>query len=263
LVRPKIIFLIGAFCFVQSLPVYSESLENKYKTFVSKKKVTAQERRMLLREVFLSEAALIDGIVIDEAVERVLGMSFEQVDEKLREDKTEARQAMYKEHTYTKTAMPSKVDDLQKLRKMIEIKAGDRIIDFGSGVGIPGFFFATLYPDSENIGYEIVPEKVAAAERSRKRLGLKNLTFVEQDLGADDFKVPDADIYYLYSPTNKRVTRRLVQGMRAVAVKRKLQKKKPIRVVIVVSIRYPEEELLEWLDLEKRDGFVRLYRAKD
>jgi hypothetical protein len=74
-----------------------------------------------------------------------------------------------------------------------------RFVDLGSGYGRLGFVIGLLRPDMNFKGYEYVKHRVDIATESSENLGLKNhVTFYTQDLASKDFKIPDAEIYYLY-----------------------------------------------------------------
>ncbi len=77
---------------------------------------------------------------------------------------------------------------------------GARIVDLGSGYGRVGFVLGLLRPDVDFIGYEYVEHRVENSKGVAKRAGLQRTTFVTQDLARRDFKIPVADIYYMYDP---------------------------------------------------------------
>ena len=81
---------------------------------------------------------------------------------------------------------------------------GCKIIDLGSGYGRVGLVCALLRPDIDFTGYEFVPHRVEISNNACDSLGLQeNLNFEVQDLSLESFKVPKADIYYLYDPFTK------------------------------------------------------------
>lgn len=92
---------------------------------------------------------------------------------------------------------------LNALREINPAK-GSRFIDLGSGYGRAGLMVGLLRPDMDFIGYEYVPHRVEISNASAKNLDLQShVHFFAQDLSALDFKVPDADIYYMYDPFTK------------------------------------------------------------
>lgn len=79
--------------------------------------------------------------------------------------------------------------------------AGSRFIDLGSGYGRVGLTIGLLRPDVQFIGYEFVESRVDIAKLSVKNLGLdKHVQFMTQDLSVKNFKIPEADFYYLFDP---------------------------------------------------------------
>ena len=86
----------------------------------------------------------------------------------------------------------------------IETKFGGKVIDLGSGYGRVGLVCSLLRPDIEFIGYEYVPHRVDVGNMAVESLELsESLTFKTQDLSLESFKVPEADVYYLYDPFTK------------------------------------------------------------
>lgn len=86
----------------------------------------------------------------------------------------------------------------------LKLAKDSKVIDLGSGYGRVGLVCALLRPDVHFIGYEFVSHRVKNAKESCHALGLeKSLSFVTQDLSLKEFKIPDADVYYLYDPFTK------------------------------------------------------------
>lgn len=86
----------------------------------------------------------------------------------------------------------------------IETKQCGKIIDLGSGYGRVGLVCSLLRPDINFIGYEFVPHRVELGNKASESLHLEEkLTFEVQDLSLESFKIPEADVYYLYDPFTK------------------------------------------------------------
>lgn len=81
---------------------------------------------------------------------------------------------------------------------------GCRFIDLGSGYGRVGLVIGFLRPDIDFIGYEYVQHRVDISNVSTAKFGLeKSVHFFTQDLAEKDFKIPEAEVYYLYDPFSK------------------------------------------------------------
>lgn len=86
----------------------------------------------------------------------------------------------------------------------MQLKQGGKVIDLGSGYGRVGLVCSLLRPDVDFIGYEFVPHRVEISNIATKAFGLEeNLSFQVQDLSLASFKIPEADVYYLYDPFTK------------------------------------------------------------
>lgn len=108
----------------------------------------------------------------------------------------------------------------------LQLEAGSRIIDLGSGFGRVGLVCSLLRPDVEFIGYEYVAHRVQISNHASQTLGLeKSLLFVIQDLSLETFRIPDADVYYLYDPFTQETYQHVLKQIIEVS------QRKTIRVV--------------------------------
>lgn len=79
---------------------------------------------------------------------------------------------------------------------------GQKVIDLGSGFGRMGFAVGLLRPNVIFVGYEYVAHRVDQGNDLAERADLPNVSFVTQDLSNRDFKIPLANIYYMFDPFN-------------------------------------------------------------
>ncbi|KYG66981.1 hypothetical protein AZI86_08135 [Bdellovibrio bacteriovorus] len=85
--------------------------------------------------------------------------------------------------------------------KNLNLKAGDRFIDLGSGYGRVGLVVGLMHPEVDFIGYEYVPHRVDISKHTTERLEMTNhVHFQTQDLSLKEFHIPEAEIYYMYDP---------------------------------------------------------------
>jgi tRNA A58 N-methylase Trm61 len=80
---------------------------------------------------------------------------------------------------------------------------GQRLVDVGSGQGIPGVIFGALNPGVDVIGYDIVSAKIKSSRRIAQRLFITNVRFLQQDFAAPEFQMAPADVYYFFNPSSK------------------------------------------------------------
>ena len=85
----------------------------------------------------------------------------------------------------------------------VQLPQAAKVVDLGSGYGRVGFAIGLLRPDLEITGYEYVPHRVDNANDVAKAAGLTNVHFITQDLAAADFKIPKADVFYMYDPFSR------------------------------------------------------------
>lgn len=94
----------------------------------------------------------------------------------------------------------------------INPKQGSKLIDLGCGFGRLGFVIGLNRPDMQFIGYEYVAHRIENAKECAKNLNIENqIQFKTQDLSEVSFKLPIADIYYMYDPFSADTYRFILQ----------------------------------------------------
>jgi SAM-dependent methyltransferase len=76
---------------------------------------------------------------------------------------------------------------------LADLKAGERVLDLGSGGGIDCFLAARqVGPQGHVIGVDMTPDMLALARRNADTLGVSNVEFIEGYI--EDIPVPDASV---------------------------------------------------------------------
>jgi hypothetical protein len=103
------------------------------------------------------------------------------------------------------------------------------------------------------VGYELVAERVAAAQRAAARLGLRQLVFETADLSR--VQPVDADVYYVFCSFREDTGRRVLGLLQAVAQRR------PIQLVVNTAMYGFEPEATPWLRLVAQVGIFSHYAS--
>lgn len=137
----------------------------------------------------------------------------------------EGMKAVSKERLYEGAGIgvQSSYSTLLNVLREINPAQGTRFIDLGSGYGRAGLVVGLLRPDIDFIGYEYVPHRVEIANASAKNLDLQShVHFFTQDLAALDFKVPEAEIYYMYDPFTKETYEYVLDQLQVIGQRRSI-----------------------------------------
>lgn len=98
--------------------------------------------------------------------------------------------------------------------RYLKPELGSRFIDLGSGYGRMGIVVGLLRPDIQFTGYEYVKHRVDISQATAERFELQShVNFHSQDLAKKDFKIPDAEIYYLYDPFSKETYQHVLEQL--------------------------------------------------
>lgn len=80
-------------------------------------------------------------------------------------------------------------------------RPGAHLVDLGSGYGRVGLVVGLLRPDMIFTGYEYVPHRVQISNDSCRHFGVQeHVNFLTQDLAEESFRIPAAEIYYMFDP---------------------------------------------------------------
>lgn len=88
--------------------------------------------------------------------------------------------------------------ELAEIVRLLPLKSGDRVVDFGAGYGRLGLVLKDLYPDVLFRGIEFVPERVAEGKRVFLEQGMDPASLYEGDLTSPDFFPEEAQHYFIY-----------------------------------------------------------------
>ena len=87
-------------------------------------------------------------------------------------------------------------------------------VDVGAGYGRVAIVLDSVLPDTQFIGYEIVEQRRLEGMRMFAELGLTNCVLHSQNVLEDGFRLPNADVYFLYDfsdpPDIRQILKQLI-----------------------------------------------------
>lgn len=145
-----------------------------------------------------------------------------------------------------------------KILKLLRLRPYQHVVDLGAAYGRMGVVTGGLFIKSVFTGYEYVKARVDEGNRVYRTLGLQHCELIQQDLFAADFRIPDADVYFLYDFGQVEHIQRMLLQIREVSRRRP--------VLIVVRGKFTRQIITEghsWLhaSLEGRSEELSIYRG--
>jgi Histone methylation protein DOT1 len=140
--------------------------------------------------------------------------------------------------------LPCGVAEIMAMIQEVQLRADDTFVDVGSGLGRVSIL-AHLFSGARAHGIEIQKHLAYRSMETARDLKLDAVTF-EHGNAAET--MPEATVYFFYSPCNGEMLQRVMERMHAVALKH------PIRIC-TVDLRLPD---VAWL-VEKETPFSALY----
>jgi SAM-dependent methyltransferase len=127
-------------------------------------------------------------------IEAVIGLKGREVEEQRVRKQLSSDQSNRGGYMY----QPSDLYELQQVFDSLELVAGDRFLDAGSGYGHVLFLGAALYPEVSFTGIELIPERVVESTRVAKKLGLSNVSFIASDILSASWG--DPNVIFCFNP---------------------------------------------------------------
>lgn len=142
--------------------------------------------------------------------------------------------------------------DIFRILQILKLRPYQEIIDLGAAYGRMGVVIGGIYPKNSFTGYEFVKERVEEGNRLYQKYGLKNAKLIQADLGSPEFKLPLADIYFIYDFGQ---VEHIIKTLKEIE---DLSQRRPIKVVVrgkwsqeIISKQFSSYELLYEGRLEK------------
>ena len=114
--------------------------------------------------------------------------------------------------------------ELRRMLALVDLKAGERIVDLGAGYGRLGFV-VEKHTAANFLGLELVAERVAEGARALARFGAKRAELIQADLARPDFSPPPAAWYFVYDYGTRAAIEKTLRDLRERA------KAGPVRLV--------------------------------
>lgn len=198
-------------------------------------------------------------------VDRILGYGNLKKIEAIRDDKAASHSSLGEAKWSKQSSSDGYSSSYRNIKIILEavgIKDGDVFVDIGSSYGRVGCVVGTNFPNVRFLGYEIVQERVAEAQRVAEFLQFENVNYFHTDISAEDFVIPEADWFFLYDSLNDKTLESILT---------KISKNKASREVHLIAKytgdlnKYAKSPYLEFISKNGENGSFGecwLYRFK-
>jgi protein O-GlcNAc transferase len=165
---------------------------------------------------------------VDLLIDELLGLNFKSVRAAVQQNRK--YELLQDQELYLRLPshlLQSSYLEIQAIIKVLDLAPNAKLVDLGSGLGRPGFLIGMKFPEMSFVGYEFVSERVAESKRIAALHKMKNVEFIEQDLGDPQFLPVLADCYLVYEPTSEKVCKKILKDLQTLA------RQSPISIVAI------------------------------
>lgn len=135
--------------------------------------------------------------------------------------------------------------EILRILQLLKIRPYQHVIDLGAAYGRMGIVLGGIFGKSLFTGYEYVKSRVDEGNRVYIELGLNKCQLFTQDLFATEFKLPEADVYFIYDYGQ---VEHIDHTLNQISM---ISKKRPVKVV--VRGKFTKQIITKshsWLDLK-------------
>lgn len=115
--------------------------------------------------------------------------------------------------------------ELREIVERLPLADGDSVVDVGAGYGRLAFVLARHRPRCEFVGLELVPERVAEANRVLAARGVERAAMLEFDAQKRANEIPSASTYFIYDFGSRSAIDSALVALKSIA------RSRPIAVV--------------------------------
>lgn len=113
--------------------------------------------------------------------------------------------------------------EIRTILARLNPKPGSTLIDLGAGYGRMAFVIGRHYPQVNFIGYEVIEARVRESHRCLTSWNYPLVQMQQADLAAADFKLPNADYYFIYDYGSREAISKTMNDLKTVAQSRAIK----------------------------------------
>lgn len=133
--------------------------------------------------------------------------------------------------------------EIRSVLELIPRSISAHVVDLGAAYGRMGFVIERHFPHFTFTGYEYVGERVVEGAEALKRFGARRAKLEHADLTSKQFRMPNADIYFIYDYGTPAAIEKTLHDL-----KRKAGEREILIVARGRNVRYAIESKHRWLE---------------
>lgn len=158
-------------------------------------------------------------------IDQFLGFNLEQIEDQIRQNSLIVENAGSQqnwEHLPVQ-AMQTPYVELRNILSLLDPTPHSHIVDLGCAYARMAFILGQHYPQVRFSGYELEGLRVQEAQRVLHSFHYPNVQILTQDLTSVDFRIPLADIYFIFDYGTPAAVRQTLQDLKEIALSRKIR----------------------------------------
>ncbi len=149
-------------------------------------------------------------------VDKYLGFQCESIEEKVRSQNTDNELLKNQQNWQhlSLQAMQTPYVEIRNILELLKLKPGQHIVDLGCAYARMGFVIHRHYKDILFSGYELEHLRTLETQRVLKKWLCNQIRVYTADLSAENFVLPEADVFFIFDYGNERLQQKTLQDLR-------------------------------------------------
>lgn len=147
-----------------------------------------------------------------EAVDQLVGLRTQETEASVKQKRKPPGQETWQD--FPPSVFLTPYTECRRIVELLKLPKEGLIVDLGAGYARMGFVVGRHYRDILYLGYELVSERVEAANRALAGFAYDNVQLVCKDIAASNFSPPPADCYFIYDFGSREAIEKILEDLK-------------------------------------------------